>query len=372
MSSNYVMPADAEQWLSGIGARLPHINNRQTAQRIGEEDGVVDLDDADAAADDDTERDNRCAQQQASNDPQRTVGSDPDAAADEPSPQPQTSALDAGTAEPAAQSDDPDRPSTRRYNPWVVGALVAVTAVATVITATLTFVNTPSPNPVLSSPTTTTARTAPPPPRAAASPAPVNENADGPLPFTASSDCDNAGSTPAQSVAEPGTDNPWVCVLHGAGQVLTLQLGQPGMPQAYVITGVSIIPGAIGPQGRRPSDPDPWLAHRVVTLLQWHFSDPANLFLDQNTFNHRGDVPLAVPRVLASKIIIIIRQTSRPPTDATPTPSSDAGMTEVLGPPPMSTADPTPSGGDSGPQTTDPSDGTFAVASIKVFGHKAV
>lgn len=392
MTSKYVIPADTQQWLSGIGARLPRSENHAADQLAasdhhtcedGEQAAVVDLDDHDAhdaLGGDAALGDDRAAGHLAGDDPnpEPTAHSDPaHTTSDQPRSQPQTQALDAGAAAARTPPDDPDRPSARRFKPWVVGALGAVTAVATLITATMTFVNTPSPPPALTSSAPSTSRTAPPPPPAPTTAAAGNENADAPLPFTASSDCDNAGSTPAQSVAEPNADNPWVCVLHGAGQVLTLQLGQPGMPEAYVITGVSIIPGAIGPQGRRPSDPDPWLAHRVVTLLQWHFSDPANLFLDQNTFNHRGEVPMAVPRVLASKITIIIRQTSRPPTDdPSPTTTADltGGVSGILGPPPpVSTTDPALPGGDNaGQQTTDPSDGTFAVASIKVFGHKAV
>ena len=389
MTTKYVIPTDTQQWLSGIGARLPRSENDSTDQLAasdhhtcedGEQAAVVDLDDHDALGADADLGDDPAARNLAGAQPspEPTADSDPACtSSDQPGSQPQTQAFDVGTAAAQTPPDDPHRPSTRRFKPWVVGALVAATAVATLITATMTFVNTPSPPPALTSLAPSTSHTAPPPPPAPTTAAAGNENTDAPLPFTASSDCDNAGSTPAQSVAEPNADNPWVCVLHGAGQVLTLQLGQPAMPQAYVITGISIIPGAIGPQGRRPSDPDPWLAHRVVTLLQWHFSDPANLFLDQNTFNHRGEVPMAVPRVLASKITIIIRQTSRPPTDdPSPTTTADlaGGVSAILGPPPpASTTDPALPGADNtGHQTTDPSDGTFAVASIKVFGHKAV
>lgn len=362
-SNNYVIPADTEQWLSGIGARVPRAEYAGAAQNSAPNDNQQRADKAVVNLDGDTTLGGVAAA------PPDNPGIQQPAAADRAKPE----HLDTGATKPGAPSDEPSRKSVRRFTPWVVGALSALTAVGTVITATMTLLNTASPPATVAARAPSPSqRTAPPPPAPTAPPTSANDNADAPLPFTASSDCDNAGSTPAQSVAEPTSDTPWVCVVHGAGQVLTLQLGPPGLPQAYVLTGVSIIPGAIGAAGRRPADPDPWLAHQVPTLLQWHFSDPANLFLDQNTYNRRGVVPMAVPRVLASKITIIIRQTSRPPTD--PTPTNDPGANGVPGLPPPSIPSPALPGGLGGqqPMPTDPSDGTFAVTSIKVFGHKAV
>ena len=56
MTSKYVIPADTQQWLSGIGARLPRSENHAADQLAasdhhtcedGEQAAVVDLDDHD-------------------------------------------------------------------------------------------------------------------------------------------------------------------------------------------------------------------------------------------------------------------------------------------------------------------------------------
>ena len=166
MTSKYVIPADTQQWLSGIGARLPRSENHAADQLAasdhhtcedGEQAAVVDLDDHDAhdsLGGDAALGDDRAAGHLAGDDPnpEPTAHSDPaHTTSEQPRSQPQTQALDAGTAAARTPPDDPDRPSARRFKPWVVGALVAVTAVATLITATMTFVNTPSPPPALTS-----------------------------------------------------------------------------------------------------------------------------------------------------------------------------------------------------------------------------
>lgn len=368
MTDDDAIPSDTQAWLSGIGARLPGTpvrspdtpgspdelaDHRHPAATVGLEDPACNPDPAQHSAADITDD---------------TASSAADAT---PAP-----AHDA--TNPPLDSAAPRRWLDRwrgRFNLRIAGVMAAVTVLGTAATAAVTALDT-APAPPHPQAPTSRQRPSPPPQPASSTAFAADQNLDGPIPFMASSDCDPAGSTPAQSLANPNGDTPWLCVLHGPGQVLTLQLGPPGVPQAYVITGVSIIPGDIGPKGRRPTDPDPWLAHRVVTLLQYHFANPGNLFLDQNTFNTRGEVPMAVPHVLASTVTIIIRQTSRPPTDPTPTPTGDqpnlAGG--ILGGPPPGAR---PAPGDQQPQhdegnQSDPSDGTFAISSIKIIGHKAL
>lgn len=257
-----------------------------------------------------------------------------------------------------------------RFTPWVLGGFGMAAALATVVTLVSTLMN--GPTETVAAPMSTVA------PRVievpAASPPP---DADGPLPFTASADCP-AGSTSAQSVAEPDSTTPWICVRSVDGQVLEIDLGR-----TYVITAVSIVPGAVTQADGRADQPDPWLAHRVVTRLQWSFNDTTRTVKSQNTGNVRGEaVEALLPPVVASKITVIIQETSRPPAIAptnTPAPqassqgtilgdilggtdhTSDVGMGSELGPVPT-----TRTGRDG-----DAADGTFAVSAIKIIGHKA-
>lgn len=264
----------------------------------------------------------------------------------------------------------------RRFTPWVLGAGVGAAALATVITAVASNLNSPAPAAAPSAPSASSSSAPRPTPTAPRPPAPSDANADGPLPFAAYSDCDQAGSTPAQSVAVADSPSPWICVLNGPGQRLDLVLGPPGMPQSYVITGVTIVPGAVGKPGRPDTEPDPWLAHQVVTRLQWSFNDPANTVKPQNTYNVRGEAPMAIPHITASKITVIIQQTSPPPApqpSATEQPAPGGVFGSVLGPPAPPAGAPGstfPLGGNEpGP---DSSLRTFAVSSIKIIGHKAI
>jgi hypothetical protein len=260
-------------------------------------------------------------------------------------------------------------PRRRRFTPWVLAAFAAAAAAATVITLVVTVVNSPNPESVATSSTPAAQ------PRAVEVPPPSPPpNIDGPLPFTASADCP-PGSTAAQSVADPDSTAPWVCVRPGDGQVLEIDLGR-----AFVVTAVSIFPGAVSKVDNNPDEPDPWLQHRVVTRVQWQFNDTDRTVKNQNTGNVRGEAvePLR-PGVLASKITVIIQQTSRPPAIA-PTPSATApspggghsilddvvgGTHDAQAPAPL----PVLPGAE---PSHDPADGTFAVSSIKIIGHKAV
>jgi hypothetical protein len=149
-----------------------------------------------------------------------------------------------------------------------------------------------------------------------------------------------------------------VCVRGGVdGQVLTLDLGR-----TMVITAVSVTPGW---PAADPTGADQWTAHRVVTRVQWILNDDAATVITQDTGNVRGDAVQPMPNhgVLASKLTMIVLQTSRAPADTTSTPTTPGGglLDDVLAP----VTGPTPSVAAS----TDPADATFAVASIKILGH---
>lgn len=267
-----------------------------------------------------------------------------------------------------------EEPVNRRFKPWVLAAGAAAVAAAAVATTVLANINTADPDPAPTtglSPTTTARPT--PPPAPPAPPPPVDDIGDVPIPFTAHSDCNPAGSTPAQSIAVPDSPTPWICVIEGPGQVLDIQLGPPGMPQSYVITRITIVPGAIAKPGRPPTEPDPWLQHHVVTRIQFGFNDTANTTLPLNTGNVHGEVPMPVPRLVASHITAIIQETSRPPAPqpiASENQDSGGVFGGILGPAPASTSAPALPGADT-PSQPDISDRTFAVTSIKIIGHKA-
>ena len=297
----------------------------------------------------------------------RQIGVDPHADSDHGQDVSDVVDLDAGSADAANGESDsgkadlvPESPRARRYTPWVLGAFVAAVVVATVVTTLggVTLSNPDNPSPPRPHPHPSTAV----PTMVAAAPAPA-DTVDHPLPFTASADCPS-GSTTAQSIADPEKPSPWICVRHTEGQPLYITLGPAGIERAYVITAVSIVPGDTAPaQG---SGGDPWLQHRVVTRLQWQFNDTAHTVIDQDTGNVHGEAVKQVPSISASKITVVIQQTSRPAV-ATPTttPGDDGPLSGIIlnGP----TTSPDPSGSE-----PDPSDGTFAVSSIKIIGHKAM
>ncbi|NTY62542.1 discoidin domain-containing protein [Mycolicibacterium sphagni] len=267
-----------------------------------------------------------------------------------------------------------DSRPARRFTPWVVGAFGAAAALAMVITLVITMANSPGSTPSKPAAAPVAARVV-----EAAPPSPP-PNTDGPLPFTASSDCP-AGSTSAQSVADPNSTTPWVCVRSVDGQVLQIDLGR-----TFVITAVSIVPGAVNRVDNGGGDggdqTDPWLQHRVVTRLQWQFNDTDRTVKSQNTGNVRGEAVEPIrPGVLASRITVIIQETSRPPviapsgTTPTPGPTPPGAGSSILGSilGDQGGSARTPAHGVPDDTTSpDPADGTFAVASVKIIGHKAV
>jgi hypothetical protein len=273
--------------------------------------------------------------------------------------------LDAGADNEAVS--DPDAPP-RRFTPWVLAAFGAAAVLATVITLVVTMANSSSTESAATSSAPVAPRTV------EVAPPSLPPNVDGPLPFTASSDCP-PGSTAAQSVADPNSTTPWVCVRSVDGQVLEIDLGR-----TFVITAVSIVPGAINKTDTNPDQPDPWLQHRVVTRVQWQFNDTDRTVKNQNTGNVRGEAVEPIrPGVLASKITVIVQETSRPPaiapTSTASVPPPGAGpsiLGDILGGN-QGTAAPAPLPVLPGAEPSrDPADGTFAVSSIKIIGHKAV
>lgn len=287
-----------------------------------------------------------------------TVISTDDRAASQSQAHKDLSTSDAGAA---AASDS----ASSRFTRWVLAAFLTAAVLATVITVVATMVNSPSAPPVA------TPSAVVPPRIVEVSPPSPPPNADGPLPFTASSQC-LPGSTSAQSLADPDAASPWICVRSVDGQVLEIDLGR-----TFLISAVSIVPGAVSKVSG--NQPDPWLQHRVVTRVQWQFNDTERTVKNQNTGNVRGEAVEPIrPGVLASKITVIIQETSRPPAIA-PTSSPS---TAPAGPGPTVLRD-ILGGGDSGSPDPvavspgagaahDPADGTFAVSSIKILGHKAV
>ncbi len=271
--------------------------------------------------------------------------------------------IDDAASEASSTADSPPR----RFTPWVPAGIGAAAVLATITTLVVTLANSPRTDPEIS----TVSASAPVRVVEVAPPSPP-PNRDAPLAFTASSDC-APGSTAAQSVADPNSTTPWVCVRSVDGQVLEIDLGR-----TFVITAVSIVPGAVHKIDANPDQPDPWLQHRVVTRVQWQFNDTDRTVMNQNTGNVRGEAVEAIrPAVLASKITLIILETSRPPaitpTDTDGTPPAGSGpsiLGEILGGNPATAPQlPILPGA---PATRDPADGTFAVSSIKIIGHKAV
>ena len=176
-----------------------------------------------------------------------------------------------------------------------------------------------------------------------------------------------AGSDPTRA---------WVCVRNGAdGQVLQIELGRP-----MVVTAISITPGWVGADA---TGADQWLQHRVLTRVQWILFNGGDnpTVVAHKTGNVRGEAVQPMPNggVLASKITMIVQQTSRAPADTGP-------ATSAASPPrPADQRHPRRSAGHRRPRQrrarppsarrsarqtpTDPADNTFAVSAIKILGH---
>ena len=256
---------------------------------------------------------------------------------------------------------------------WGFGGVVAAAVVAALVGA-VAFYSSDAPTPAspggsLSEPQAVAVAKPP------TSPAPpTGPGVDRPLPYTA--DAQNScaeGSTPAQTMSGMDPHNAFVCVRGGGdGQVITIDLGR-----TYVLTAFSLTPGWVGQDASGVSQ---WSQHRVVTIVQWTFpDDPSIPPVMQNTQNVHGEAVQPIKRVLASRIQLLIRYTSRPPADpvATPTPNPGGGLTSVFGDsaPPLAPQPAVPSDPAMGPGSSDgsdPVDATFAISSLKIIGHEAV
>lgn len=281
-----------------------------------------------------------------------------------------TATRTAATAPAVLSGDDPGR-AAPRFNKALALGFLAATVVGTIAVTSILLGMRPDPAPdaaIDQDGSTQISVVAAPAPSATVDPS----GGDAPIPFVASADCP-AGSTPAQSVAGGDPTRAWVCVRGGVdGQVLTLDLGR-----TMLVTALSITPGWVGADA---TGNDQWLAHRVLTRVQWVFDGDPSTVITQTTGNIRGEAVQPVPGrgVLASKITMIVLQTSRPPADVTPTPTPGAtgGFVDPALPSPgasLPAAAPTETfslpGLPTSAASTDPVDNTFAVSAIKVLGH---
>jgi hypothetical protein len=211
---------------------------------------------------------------------------------------------------------------------------------------------------------------------AAAQPSPTAPATAGPgvdrsLPYTADAQGSCAeGSTPAQTMSGMDPHNAFVCVRGGGdGQVISIDLGR-----TYVITAISLTPGWTGLDASGVSQ---WSQHRVCTVVQYSFpDDPSIPIVTQDTKNIHGEAVKPIKRVLASRIRMLIRYTSRPPADPatptqTPAPGGLPGLFADPGTPAPSSAPPGGLARGNG-DGTDPVDATFAISSLKIIGHEAV
>lgn len=274
-----------------------------------------------------------------------------------------------------SESDGDQRPARFDHKLlWGFGGVVAAAVVAALV-GSMAFYSNDTPEPTraggsLSEPQAVAVA------KASSSPAPAaGPGVDRPLPYTA--DAQNScaeGSTPAQTMSGMDPHNAFVCVRAGGdGQVITIDLGR-----TYVLTAVSLTPGWVGQDASGVSQ---WSQHRVVSIVQWSFpDDPSIPPVMQNTQNVHGEAVQPIKRVLASRIQMLIRYTSRPPTDpvAPPTPAPGGGLTSVFGDSAPSVAPPPSAAprdlvtGVSSSDGSDPVDATFAISALKIIGHEAV
>ncbi len=263
-------------------------------------------------------------------------------------------------------------PRFNRTVAWGMGALAAASAVAVLGGAVLFYSGgetraSVAPSSSLGDPQAVVVAQ----PTASAPPA-VAAGTDRSLPYTADAvESCPAGSTAAQTMAGADPRNAFVCVRNGAeGQVIEIDLGK-----TYVITAISLTPGWVGLDASGVSQ---WGQHRVVTLVQYLFNDVDRTLITQDTHNVHGEAVQPVKRVLASKITMLIRQTSRPPAEpATTAPAAGGGgLTSVFGtdaPAPPLVAPPAADiFGPSATTNSDPVDATFAIGGFKVIGHEAI
>lgn len=197
------------------------------------------------------------------------------------------------------------------------------------------------------------------------------------IPFTAAAPGCKGGSTPAQSLSDSTGDSPWVCVRgtpdeQADGQVIHIDFRcdavRPASICSYLVTSVSVTPGCVA---ATPGGHDEWLTHRVVSKLQYNFYNGNELadILTQDTGNVHGPASAELRRpVLASRVVVIVLQTARPPA------SPLNGTTTTAAQPQSGPVDPAHDTTDAAvpaPASTvsDPVDAAFAVSAMQFFGH---
>lgn len=210
-------------------------------------------------------------------------------------------------------------------------------------------------------------------PRATVPPAPTDQA----IPFSAAAPGCKSGSTPAQVLSVSTGDSPWVCVRgtpdeQADGQVIHLDFrcdaARPAAVCSYLVTSVSVTPGSVS---AAPDGHDDWLAHRVVSRLQYNFYNGNELvdILTQDTGSVHGPASTGLRHpVLASRVVVIVLQTARPPVSPLPLPNPAAGPQPGLGDPGSGASQmpaPTPSS-----TVSDPVDATFALSGLQFFGHQ--
>lgn len=252
---------------------------------------------------------------------------------------------------------------------WGFGGVVAVGVVAALAGAVMFYSpdsqTAPTPGGSLSELQAVAVPQPAPPAPAAAGP-----GVDRPLPYTADAEGSCAeGSTPAQTMAGTDPHNAFVCVRGGGdGQVISIDLGR-----TYMITAISLTPGWVGLDASGVSQ---WSQHRVLTTVQYTFPDDPSLpIVTQQTQNVHGEAVQPIKNVLASRIRMLVRYTSRPPADPASTPAPPpGGLGSVFGDAAPTVAPQVPLGAPlgGGGDGTDPVDATFAVSSLKIIGHEAV
>jgi hypothetical protein len=199
-------------------------------------------------------------------------------------------------------------------------------------------------------------------------PATPSPQTDRPLPYTAdaSGSCP-AGSTSAQTMDGADPRNAFVCARGGLdGQVIMIEL-----PKTFVVTAIVLTPGWVG---KDASGVEQWPQHRVLSTVQYTFNDSEGTLITQETQNVHGEATIAVKRVMASRITMLIRQTARPPAQPPSTaPTPAGGLDSILGDgaPHSPLLPQVPIFGQS-PTDTDPADATFAVSRLKIIGHEAI
>lgn len=205
----------------------------------------------------------------------------------------------------------------------------------------------------------------------------VGPGVDRPLPYHADAQGSCApGSTPAQTMSSSDPRNAFTCVRGGSdGQTILIDLGR-----TYVITAISITPGWVG---KDQSTASQWSQHRVVTLVQYMFDGDPTSLVTQDTKNVHGEAVQPIRHQLASKILMLIRQTSRPPAEpaqpaATPVLPGGGSVPSIFGDgasgvpttAPVLTLDPMT--GQGAETNSDPVDASFAIGNLKIIGHEAV